>query len=142
MIAGFVNTILSWKGFVPLSRLSYVAYLVHLDLILVYYIGLNRTAFYYTKMNVFMIYLAVVVVSFMVAFIFSIAVEMPFINIERHLINTRKPIPFLAGINVLLIKISLNNSLFNELRAVNEDGNKDSSVIETILMKTSHRSTS
>ncbi|XP_033764117.1 LOW QUALITY PROTEIN: nose resistant to fluoxetine protein 6-like [Pecten maximus] len=30
---GFVNTLLSWKGLVPLSRLSYCAYLIHLIII-------------------------------------------------------------------------------------------------------------
>ena len=29
LISGIVNIILSWKGLVPLSRLSYAAYLVH-----------------------------------------------------------------------------------------------------------------
>ena len=28
-LTGIVNTILSWNGFIPLSRLTYAAYLVH-----------------------------------------------------------------------------------------------------------------
>ena len=36
IFSGYVNDILSWKGFVPLSRLTYCTYLIHpmvLDLI-------------------------------------------------------------------------------------------------------------
>jgi len=29
LFSGFINTFLSWKGFIPLSRLTYCAYLVH-----------------------------------------------------------------------------------------------------------------
>ena len=30
-IAGFINSFLSWRGFVPLSRLSFVSYLIHMS---------------------------------------------------------------------------------------------------------------
>jgi len=38
---GFINTLLSWSAFVPLSRLTYAAYLVHPMLMLWYYCNLT-----------------------------------------------------------------------------------------------------
>ena len=36
-VAGFVNRLLSWKALVPLSRLTYMAYLVHPIVMYTYY---------------------------------------------------------------------------------------------------------
>jgi len=35
LVSGWVNEFLSWKGFVPLSRMTYCAYLVHIPGLLV-----------------------------------------------------------------------------------------------------------
>ncbi len=64
-----------------------MAYLVHPEHIKVYYIGLYRTPLYYTKFNVMMTYLAVLMVSFVLAFILSITIEMPFISLDRLLLD-------------------------------------------------------
>ena len=72
----------------PLGRLSFIAYLVHFDFIRVYYIGFSRTPFFYTKFNLLLNYLAIVTVSFTLAFLLSIAIEMPFINLGRILLNS------------------------------------------------------
>lgn len=42
---GFINTLLSWSAFVPLSRLTYASYLVHL--IVMYVFNLSRTRPFY-----------------------------------------------------------------------------------------------
>jgi hypothetical protein len=34
--SGFINVILSWKGFIPLSKLCYVGYLIHPILIYIH----------------------------------------------------------------------------------------------------------
>jgi len=80
---GFVNTLLSWKGFRPLSKLTFTAYLIHQDFIQVNNIGLSRMPFYYNKWNLAANYFVVLVASFMMAFFASIAIEMPFINLDR-----------------------------------------------------------
>ncbi len=67
----------------PLSRLSFNAYIVHQNLIKAY-IGYSRMPFYYTRVNLAIIYLVVVMVSFMLAFILSITIELPFINLDRE----------------------------------------------------------
>ncbi len=84
---GFFNTILSWKGFLPLGRLTFTAYLIHEDFIQVYLVGLSRMPFYYTKMNLATLYLVVLMSSFMMAFVGSIAIEMPFINLDREFLT-------------------------------------------------------
>lgn len=42
-IPGFVNTLLSWKPLVPLSRVTYVCYLVHIPIMMAYYTGKTET---------------------------------------------------------------------------------------------------
>jgi len=81
----------------PLGKLSYVAYLVHYDFIKVYYI--NKTPLHFTKMNLMINYLVVLMVSFMLAFIFSVVIEMPFLNLDRYFMSS-KPKQTLPG-NVL-----------------------------------------
>lgn len=73
----------------PLGRLSYVVYLIHNDYIKIYYMGFSRTPFYYTKLNAAMIYLAIVMVSFMLAFFLSVTIEMPFVNLDRTFLNLK-----------------------------------------------------
>ena len=51
MFAGFVNTILSWSAFVPLSRLTYCIYLLHLMLMELFLFNLN-TLFYMNELNI------------------------------------------------------------------------------------------
>ena len=45
MFIGYVNTILSWPGIIPLSRLTYAAYLVHPIVVYYYNLTLNQTIF-------------------------------------------------------------------------------------------------
>ena len=43
---GFVNTILSWKGLIPLSRLTYCAYLVHPPVMYYFYYSKKRLIYW------------------------------------------------------------------------------------------------
>jgi len=86
IISGFANRILSWEGFMPLGRLSFLAYVVHYDFIKIYYI--NKAPLYFTKMDVMMNYFLVLMVSYMLSFILSICIEMPFINLDRYLMSS------------------------------------------------------
>ena len=49
-ISGWVNTLLSWKGIIPLSRLTYCAYLVHPIVMMTYYYS-RRMLVYYTDLE-------------------------------------------------------------------------------------------
>ena len=50
-VKGFVNTIPSWSGLVPLSRLTYCIYLLHIMIMDLYMMN-QQTLFYISDMNV------------------------------------------------------------------------------------------
>jgi len=79
---GFVNTILSWPALIPLSRLTYCIYLLHIMLMDLYLLN-NGTVFYFTDLNVIMFVLGILVVSYMAAVITSLAFEAPMMALEK-----------------------------------------------------------
>uniref|UniRef100_A0A0P5Y8E9 Nose resistant to fluoxetine protein n=1 Tax=Daphnia magna TaxID=35525 RepID=A0A0P5Y8E9_9CRUS len=81
---GFVHRFLSWKLFLPFSRLSYAVYLLHLHYIFAYLSHL-RKPFYYSEYVYFTTYLGILVIAFMMAFVVSVFVEMPFTNLDKLL---------------------------------------------------------
>ena len=89
-IIGFVNTFLSWKGFMPLGRLTFTAYLIHQDFLQVYDIGFSRMPFYYTKFNLVTKYFIVLVASFMMAFVGRFSIEIPFMSLDREFFTRSK----------------------------------------------------
>lgn len=50
LLSGWVNEFLSWGGFVPLSRLTYCSYLIHIP-ILTFLSGVSRGGTYYTSVD-------------------------------------------------------------------------------------------
>ncbi|XP_076087327.1 nose resistant to fluoxetine protein 6-like isoform X3 [Mytilus galloprovincialis] len=79
---GVVNKILSWRGLVPLSRLSYAVYLIHPIVMMTHFYS-RRTLFYISDFNVVYLYIGHTVVSFMVAFVASLAFESSFLSLEK-----------------------------------------------------------
>ncbi|XP_035225965.1 uncharacterized protein LOC118198408 [Stegodyphus dumicola] len=79
---GIVNDILSWHGFIPLSRLSYLAYLIH-PLLMYLYASYVRAPFYFSQYVLVYLYLGHLCVTFGLAFLFSLAFEVPFLNLEK-----------------------------------------------------------
>ncbi|PVD22246.1 hypothetical protein C0Q70_18054 [Pomacea canaliculata] len=86
---GFVNTILSWKALVPLSRLTYCVYLVHIIIMEAYFYS-RDTPFYVSDENVVIAFLGLLLFSFMVAAVISIAFEAPMMALEKVLLKTLK----------------------------------------------------
>ncbi|XP_032794832.2 nose resistant to fluoxetine protein 6 [Daphnia magna] len=79
---GFVNRILSWKGFVPLGRLTYCVYLIHYDYLNVFYAAL-RKQYYYTMLGQFTICFGVLLICFGLAFATAVTLEASFLNLEK-----------------------------------------------------------
>ncbi|XP_069119757.1 nose resistant to fluoxetine protein 6-like [Argopecten irradians] len=79
---GFVNTLLSWKAFVPLSRLSYAAYLVHLVFITVI-VSTAQYPTYTTIINQVVFFLGILVLTFLASFVVSLAFESPMMGLEK-----------------------------------------------------------
>lgn len=85
---GFVNTILSWKPFIPLSRLTYCAYLVHPIIMVSFYLD-SRYPIYLTDFETIYLFFGHLVMSYLVAFVVSMAFEAPMIALESLLRGKR-----------------------------------------------------
>jgi len=78
---GAINTFLSWKFWIPLSRLTFMAYLSH-PMVLVLMYSTMRFRFIYTEYFLIVLVVAAVVVSYGLAFVFAVFVEYPLANVE------------------------------------------------------------
>ncbi|XP_022253984.1 nose resistant to fluoxetine protein 6-like [Limulus polyphemus] len=84
---GVINAFLSWKGFIPLSRMTYMTYLTHLW-ILWLYIGNLRERVYSGHLITICTYLGSMVMSFTFSFVCVLFVEAPFMNLEKMIISS------------------------------------------------------
>eukprot|EP00058_Branchiostoma_floridae_P002589 XP_002588077.1 hypothetical protein BRAFLDRAFT_83078 [Branchiostoma floridae] len=79
---GVVDIILSWDAWVPLSRLTYCAYLVHI--LVMYAVHLTREVpIHYSTFTIIYFFLGHLAVSYGVAFLVSVAVEAPLLGLEK-----------------------------------------------------------
>ncbi|XP_076092316.1 O-acyltransferase like protein-like [Mytilus galloprovincialis] len=79
---GFVNTILSWKGFIPLSRLTYCAYLIH-PLVMYFYYQSRKQLLFWDDHEVIYEFLAHLGMAYAVAFVASLVFESPMMGLEK-----------------------------------------------------------
>ena len=77
-----VDSLLSWKAFIPLSKLTYTSYLVSIDVQLYYYYT-NRAPLHLDQPLLVYLFLASIPAIFTVAAIFSLAFESPMIGLEK-----------------------------------------------------------
>ncbi|XP_056006926.1 nose resistant to fluoxetine protein 6-like [Ostrea edulis] len=85
---GFVNTVLSWSPFISLSRLTYCIYLTHPILISVHTYS-RRTQIYLNNTNLIYLFLGHLALSILVAFVTSIAFEVPMMEL-MNILRRRK----------------------------------------------------
>lgn len=83
---GFINTLLSWSFFTPLARLTYCAYLIHPILIYAYYSSL-RTPLYMDDSTLAVVFSGIMVLTYMFAFVLSLAFEAPLLSLEKLTFN-------------------------------------------------------
>ncbi|XP_045162819.2 uncharacterized protein LOC123527433 [Mercenaria mercenaria] len=81
-LGGPVADFLSWKGFVPLSRLTYLVFLIH-PVLMVLDVYTRRTLVHLNDFEMAYQFIGHVVVNFGAAFFASLAFDMPFRNIKR-----------------------------------------------------------
>ncbi|CAL1277762.1 unnamed protein product [Larinioides sclopetarius] len=82
--AGAVNGILSWKAWIPLSRLTFCAYLIHPIVIFAYYSSMKRLI-EFNHINMVMSYFGFLIISYAAAAVTSLLFESPVIRLERLL---------------------------------------------------------
>ncbi|GFR70558.1 nose resistant to fluoxetine protein 6-like [Elysia marginata] len=86
---GVVNTFLSWSVWVPLSRLTYVVYLIHIIVIIVWG-ATSRSPFYIDDMTIVYLYLATLMATYALAFVFSLLFESPVMALEKLFFKKQK----------------------------------------------------
>ncbi|XP_060067986.1 nose resistant to fluoxetine protein 6-like [Ylistrum balloti] len=86
---GFINTVLSWKAFEPLGRLTYCVYLVH-PILLYYFTATMRQTIYVTNYTLIYIFLGTLVSSYMLAFLTSLVFEAPMRGLEKVLFKRKR----------------------------------------------------
>ncbi|XP_072014078.1 nose resistant to fluoxetine protein 6-like isoform X1 [Amphiura filiformis] len=82
---GWINTFLSWNFWVPVGKLTYTVYLVH-PIILRNILFSSSNPFSFTIIPISTRFTGGIVLSHMVAFVFALAIEFPFANLEKLLI--------------------------------------------------------
>jgi len=81
---GIINTILSWPIWIPLSRLTYSAFLVHLEVIYIF-VSLNERAAHYQITNVVFNVISVTVLTYAGGYLLTVLVEYPIMNVEKYI---------------------------------------------------------
>ncbi|XP_072026346.1 O-acyltransferase like protein-like [Amphiura filiformis] len=79
---GPIDQFLSWKGWVPLSRLTYTAYLIHQQVIYQYYQA-HDVPWHLDLIDFCYYFVAITGLTYSMAVLFSLAVEYPFANMEK-----------------------------------------------------------
>ncbi|GIY54443.1 nose resistant to fluoxetine protein 6 [Caerostris darwini] len=85
---GFVNSILSWSPFVPLSRLTYCAYLIHPVVMNVYY-GSTESAVMFSRSFILYTFLGNICITFILSTFLSMLFESPFVNLEKAILSKK-----------------------------------------------------
>ncbi|XP_032070149.1 O-acyltransferase like protein [Thamnophis elegans] len=86
---GFINTILSWRVWTVVARISYACYLVHPMMILLYN-GLQETLIHYSDINLFYLFLGHCLMTFMVGLALRVMVETPLQKLRTSLGSTHQ----------------------------------------------------
>ncbi|XP_053208428.1 nose resistant to fluoxetine protein 6-like isoform X2 [Panonychus citri] len=79
---GIINSILSWKPFIPLSRLTYSAYLIHPVVIACFY-GTRETTFHFSHYLMIYFILGNIVITYIISFGLAVIFEAPIAAIEK-----------------------------------------------------------
>jgi len=99
---GIINDFLSHPVFGPLSNLSYIAYLIH-PVLMSLHTGLVRERVNYGHYELMNIFMARMVMSFLLSAILYVAIEVPFGSIEKYIlpkrqgVQSKKPAPSSAA---------------------------------------------
>ena len=88
-LGGPVDSFLSWGVFVPLSRLTFSAYLIHPVVIMTFMFSLRDRIYYYDITYAFLI-VGCVAMSYVAAAIIAVCIEFPLSNIEDLILRRKK----------------------------------------------------
>ncbi|XP_071034404.1 nose resistant to fluoxetine protein 6-like isoform X2 [Parasteatoda tepidariorum] len=83
---GIINSILSWEGFVPFSRLSYMVYLIHHGLTYIY-TGSIRQSMLLGHRTMIFIFFNNMFLSFLAAFVLGLIFESPLMALNKAFLD-------------------------------------------------------
>ncbi|XP_070565021.1 nose resistant to fluoxetine protein 6-like [Ptychodera flava] len=86
---GPINTILAWKAWIPISRLTYAAYLSH-PLVIQAYSDYAERLIHLTDLQQIYLYIGNLVLSYCVALVLSLMTEAPMMRLEKVLLRKDK----------------------------------------------------
>ena len=88
-MGGPVDSFLSWGVFVPLSRLTFTAYLIHPVVVTMFLSSLRDTISYYDITHSFLI-VGLIAMSYAVAAVIAVCIEFPLSNVEDLILRRKK----------------------------------------------------
>lgn len=88
---GLVNRFLSWKGFMPLAKITYCAYLIHPYFVHGYYSSRRRPLHFGSQYQMIQYFFAHVIVSYAAAFVCCISWEIPVLGLEEIIFPRHRP---------------------------------------------------
>eukprot|EP00111_Clytia_hemisphaerica_P000721 TCONS_00002123-protein len=80
--AGLIKNFLSWKFWIPLSRLTFGAYLMH-PIVLLWYGGMHEQGYHFQTTMIAFDFVSNVFFSYACAFILAVTMEIPVLNLEK-----------------------------------------------------------
>jgi peptidoglycan/LPS O-acetylase OafA/YrhL len=81
---GLINKLLSWKAFIPLSRLTYSVYLTHAWLVWMYWAS-KRDLVDMNNFSIFSLTSGLLLMSYGLGAVFSLLFESPFFELQKYL---------------------------------------------------------
>ncbi|CAM9810430.1 unnamed protein product, partial [Choristocarpus tenellus] len=87
---GLIQQLLAHRGWVPMARLSFGAYLLHPLVINLWFLN-TTTKFHFSKLDFCMTYLCVSTVTFGSALVMSVIIESPLTKLGKFLESSLKP---------------------------------------------------
>jgi peptidoglycan/LPS O-acetylase OafA/YrhL len=81
---GLVNKLLSWKAFIPLSRLTYSVYLTHAWLVEIYWAS-KRDLMDMNNFSILSLTSGLLLTSYGLGAVFSLLFESPFFELQKYL---------------------------------------------------------
>ncbi len=84
---GLINDFLSWKAFLPLSKLTYGAYLVHIQVQFIVIFS-QTSPMYLSDFLLSQYFIGFLAFTFGISFVFSLSLELPFANLEKLILSS------------------------------------------------------
>ncbi len=96
--AGLVGYVLSAQFWLPFSRLTYTAYLVHPMVLSAFFASFQQSLHFTVPMGI-AYYLNALVLSYLIAFLLALFVEFPFSNLDKFFTSSRSRPPGYSPVN-------------------------------------------